>query len=786
MKIGGGLTSYGAGLSAAPFLYWFELFHSFPFILAALALPAARTRLFPVVMVLFLFLTGLSSYNVFISHDIPSELKKSLSSHQNIRIEGTIRTLNSRPENGLRIDLESVVVENGNGTIPVPGALRIYADIDNSDIAPGNRVRLMARLRPPRNFATPGGFDYVRYLQRRDIIATGYTEQTANLAVIADEVKESIINRIRRWRARLRQQILSNIDSESAPLVNALTTGDRGAITQQQRQLLAQSGLAHLFAISGLHIGLVAAFLYALCRYVYLAIPIGQHKPPPRRILPPLLVPFLFGYMILTGSAISTLRAFIMLVAIVLLCGMARRSRPFDILLVAAFIILVADPLSLFEPSFQLSFAGAAGIALLFPLWRHRLADKPLYLRYPLGLLAANLSATAATMPLVLMHFHILAPAGPLLNMLAIPLVSLIIVPIILVATLCQLFSAPLSLLLFKSAAVILSMFFTFCHTIVNSDYLNAVTIYSSSVEILVPIILAATLFLLYRATEQWRFVICGLSIFIAISAFAFQSPRPLTVTVLDVGQGDSTLLQFPNNKSYLVDGGGLYSDRFDIGEKVVAPALGALGIDRLEAVILTHDHPDHRKGLVYILKHFKVKEFWCGQSAEELHPDLEEVLNAKKIPYRQFEPGWQDLSTGTSLFKIFTIRTVRQKKNDQSLVLYAATGNDGVLLTSDLEKEGIRMLVSSAPPGPVNLLKIPHHGSRYSNPKPLLNTYAPGLSFISVGYNNRYKHPDPTMIEQIKKSSCRIDRTDLDGSIRYLTTGNGWAITHWKKGLFR
>ena len=787
MRLSGGIICYAAGLAIAPFLYWHNVFFVLPFIAAALAFVALRPKQIQIIFTVFLFTLGLNNYHLTTDKDLFPYFEQLFAARSKIVVEGTIDAMNSRPENGLSVELTSVAVGNRGRVDALPGRVRIYIDQNSSELRPGDRVKIYTALRQPRNFAIPGQFDYVRYLNRRNIVATGYTREATDFSIIARDVNWTPVLAIKKWRSRIREQLFATLDEKPAALVNALATGDRGAVSPEQRKLLAESGLAHLFAISGLHVGLIAAMLYFLLRAIYLRIPTRLVKPPPRRVLAPVLMPILFGYMILTGSAISTGRALIMLSAAVILCCLSRRSRPLDTLAAAGFIILTFDPLALFEPSFQLSFAGAAGIIAMLPLWQPKLAGKPILIRYPLGLLAVNLSATLTTTPFILMHFHTLAYASPLLNMLAVPLIAFIVVPLILAASFASLFSTQISTLLFELASEVVVPFFSFCDQIISTDLLRAEKAYLSPATI-AAVMLAVFAITFMRNTLNIKRIILGilaiglLTILPALS----NSDRKLTVTALDVGQGDSTLVQIPDNSSYLIDGGGLYSDRFDVGEKLLAPALGFLGVKQLDAVILTHDHPDHRKGLVYILKHFTVREFWCAIPQSELHPTLREPLTEKKIKCRQFLPGWTDVHSRSGTMKVFVAAGKLPDKNDRSLVVFSKFKNDGVLLTGDLETTGINELAMAPSPGPVTLLKIPHHGSRNSDPTLLFRKFGAETSFVSVGYNNRYRHPHPSIVNKINNIPSQLFRTDSDGSMRFASKGTGWAITHWKKGLFR
>jgi competence protein ComEC len=786
MYLTGGLLFYSAGLALAPYLYDHDLFRVAPFLFAGFALLCKSRYLFPVTIALCMFSFGLNQY--FLANLIDPEDRRAIvaTSNRPIIIEGEIKTINSRPDNAASIDIDSVWLFYDQKETRLTSKIRISVEQMNEPLLPGDTIRLQTRLKEQRNFKTPGAFNYKRYLLRRDIVATGFALKSSNIARIHSEKSWNPATALKVWRSQIRQQVNDALTPETAPFVNALAIGDRGAMSISQRKLLAESGLAHLFAISGLHLGLVASLLYLGSRSIYLRSFASRLGIPARRLLPPLLLPLLYGYMILTGSAISTVRALIMLAAVTILCVVSRRTRPIDVLVAAAFLILATDPLALFEPSFQLSIAGAGGIILLLPIWQPYLEKTPSIVRYALTLFAVTLSASLATMPFVLLHFHTLAPAGLLLNLLAVPLVSLLLVPLTLVAVILTLINPAASTFCFQLISAIMVPFTQFVEKCLSIDLLSARTVFMAPSTLIFFSTLA--LFAVSLKYIRQRTIIATTALFISLALTTvpgITKDDELTVYALDVGQGDATILQMPSGKNYLIDGGGLYSERFDTGERLVAPTLGYLGIDQLDAVILSHDHPDHRKGLAYLLRNFPVKAFWSSTPETGIHPSLLKPIQEKQIPTRQFQPGWQQANNESNL-DVFVPGNTSTRLNDHSLVLYARHGSDGLILTGDLEKTGIEELAASSVPGPVTLLKLPHHGSRRSDPSMLLNKYRPKLAFSSIGTNNRYGLPHSTVLATLTNASVPLQRTDRDGTIRLTSKGQGWAITHWKKGLFR
>jgi competence protein ComEC len=588
-------------------------------------------------------------------------------------------------------------------------------------------------------------------------------------------------------RASLGRFIDRRLDPGRAPLVRALVIGDAGGFDPALRDLLSRSGLSHLFSISGLHFSLLAGLLYAAALCLWRRSETLLLHAPPRRFLPLALLPVLAGYLLLTGAALPTRRAFLLAAAGAGLLLWRRRCRPLALLASVALLMLLAEPLALFDPSFQLSFAGVLGILLLLPRWQQRLTAAPRPLRWTALLALTTVAATVATAPLCLHHFHLLAPAGLLTNLLAVPVVSLVAVPLGLAgALLVPLWPAAAALLLqgcgATTAAVLAAV-----GRVVAWPPLAGYRFYLPASATVAAALLAAAL-LLPGGEGRRRWLRPGLAAAGLLLLLLPSVPPPgLSVTAVSVGQGEALLLTRPDGRHYLIDGGGLPGERFDVGQRLLAPALGRLGVRALEAVVLTHDHPDHREGLQHVLEHFPVGAFWSALPPEHLEPALAEILRRRGIPALRFAPGWSPLAAGPDeTFALHAPPTAEGSPNDQSLVLYCRFGRDGVLLTGDLERAGVETLLASALPGPVNLLKLPHHGSRHSEPQRLLEQLRPQLALVSAGAGNPMRLPHPAVVADLDRRKIRLLRTDRDGTIRCRSTGDGWRGEVWRRGLFR
>jgi len=751
--------------------------------LAFFVLPIDRAK--PIFLLAALFFAGALQYQF---QTTPPENDQHIcrsADSGNLLLEGTVIQHQTRPNHGAVLLIETCAAGRHAPLAPTYGRVQVTVETDSTPLRPGDQVRLQTVLRRPQRFETPGEFDTPRHLAWRNIFVTGFIRDSRDIVRFTAIADAPFSLTLQRFRQQVGAHIDAHIDRQTAPLLRALATGERGSIEPDQRALLARGGIAHLFAISGLHLGLVAGLLYFLSLTLYRYSPHLLQFSPPKRLLPLLLLPVLAAYLVFTGSALSTWRA-LLLLSLLALAGLTRRRTTGPGLLVAAAgLVLFFDPLALFEASFQLSFAGAAGIVAVWPRWLQLSRRLPRLATPPLSIAVASAAATLATLPFVLFHFHLLAPAGLLLNLVAVPVVSLIAVPATLAGTVILPWLPQTATFFLTIAGFCLDRLLALTTITLALPGLGGTLQFLSPVALLIIGLLSWVL--LFSAWSWPRRAATILAGTLLLTGFHFAPPWPdrLRVAALSVGQGDATLLQTAGGKSYLIDGGGLYNANFDTGERLVAPALGRLGIRHLDAILLTHPHPDHTNGLVYILQHFPTKEFWSPLPASALPAPLQSVLAQRQIPIRIFPAGWSQPDPFNPEIALFVAQN-QSSANNASLVTYARNGNDGVLLTGDLEQDGINALCLALPPGPVTLIKIPHHGSRKSLPGPLLTRLRPLQAFVSVGRNNRYGQPHPLVLAELQSARIPLHRTDLNGSLLFTSNQHGWTTQTWRYGLFR
>ncbi len=289
-------------------------------------------------------------------------------------LEGKVITVEKRASGGYRLRAEMrQVMQKQGGAATVSGDVLVYIKEGELQVRPGQIVRWRSRLRRPFSFGSPGEFNYPLYLAARGLYITAFIAHAEELVILANHPEQHVAY-LENLRHTLAAKIEQVVPDNAAGLVQSLLLGIRGGISAEQRQILSESGVAHLFAISGLHFGLLALLLYQIGKWLYTRSRRLILWCPPQRILPVLLILPLGAYLLLTGNAWATRRAFLMVSVVALLFARGRRTPPFALLATVALGLLLFNPLALFQPGFQLSFAGVAGILAWLPYWQRPLA----------------------------------------------------------------------------------------------------------------------------------------------------------------------------------------------------------------------------------------------------------------------------------------------------------------------------------------------------------------------------------------------------------------------------
>ncbi len=770
-------------------------------VLCYAALRGRSARLSPLVLLTAL---GYLAIQPWVSPVLPADHISRFADDAARRIFGQVLTEPVRLEGRRRFVLAVRRVEDGAGSRSASGKLRVTLPEPAVDLRPGDRITFEGKIRRPRNFHNPGGFDYRRYMAFQGIRATTWARKDS-LSVLSLGRAAPGPGVVDRYRGRIRAAVEKAADGAATAVLLALVIGDRDGIPPALREDFNRVGVGHLLAISGLHIGTVAGIAFLLFRLL-----LSLWEPLLWRAWTrpgAALLAFLpaLGYGAVSGWSPSTQRAVLMVGAFLLACLVKRETEPVNTLGLAALTILALHPPALFSISFQLSFAAVAaillGLSALYP--RDPFAEHP-----PKGMGeritafgVVSLLAILGTLPLVAHSFNRVSLIGLLANFIFVPAIGFLVVPLGLFAAFTNPLVPWLSESLFRLDGWILRPALWLMERLSEIPLAAVRTVTPSVPEILIYYAIGLGLLGLIHAAKRpgapgavsrrTALAVVALGgLALAGDIFYWVHQRFLRedfrVTVIDVGQGSGALLELPGGRCMLLDGGGFYDNSiFDVGKWIIAPLLWRKKIRTVETLWLSHPNADHLNGLLYIAEHFHVKRIITnGEPAEtEGYRALESILGRRSIERIDFDALDRSRTVDGVRFDILhppvdfrhraADRPWGNDENNNSLVVKATFGETSILFPGDIQRPAEAELIRLAR-GDLRgtVLLSPHHGSRTSSSPALLEAVSPEVVIISAGWRNRFRFPHPSVLDRYRKLGCRVFRTDLHGAVTLTTDG--------------
>lgn len=805
------LITYGMGLFGGQFNLSFSL-QSMPFLLVLLSLwfllfLLKKVRWASFLVFSFFFFLGFFSIQNYLYPNLPPTHLSHFIHSERIVLEGTIDHTPQRTQTGTQLLIYSQKIITRDQSIPVEGRLLLFLRESDPPLRIGDRIRFICRLHQPHGFHNPGVFSYERHLAFERIYTVGFLSHERLWVKVGEGFKNPILLKIESWRDHIRSFLKKETPQPSSSIFQALVLGEQGMIPEEIRESFITTGIAHLLAISGDHLGIVAflsfsLFLGLMKRSEYLLLSISVKKWAAGLTLPCLLL-----YTFIAGGGISVIRAAIMVITFFLAIVFDRARHLLHTLGLAALLILLFSPPSLFDVSFQLSFLAVLSILYLVPRLHQILKQKEIDLPHKIlwrerigkyfGLsFLATVVAILGTTPFVALHFNRISLIGFFANLVAIPWVGFLIMPISLIASLFSFFFYPLASLLMTVNQFLVTLL------------LKAIDLFASfpfaSLYLPTPTPLEIILFYLLlflgvhlRKSKKIKYLFAGICVFFLCDLIYWQYQgafrQDLRVTFIDVGHGDSILIEFPKGKTMLMDGGGLRDDRFDIGKNVIAPFLWKKKIQKIDTMVLTHPDPDHLKGLNFIVSHFRIGQFWDNgcRIQSESYLELEKTLQRRKIERLSLHEGCPPQFINGVEISILNppigssgprTQVTPSFLNNQSLVMKLRFHHFSLLLTGDIEREAEGRMIRKGDLLRARVLKVPHHGSLSSSSPLFLATVKPEYAVVSTGKGNLWPLPHPEVIERYKQIGTRLFRTDQHGAITVTTDGHHIKMTPFRR----
>lgn len=634
--------------------------------------------------------------------------------------------------------------------------------------SPGAIVRAATRLRRPKNFRTPGAFDWVGHLASRGVYVVGSARGVVDVLSSAPAGPT-------RWLSAWRRQIATAIDAtgstSATPILRALVIGDDAGIPPAVRDEFARAGVAHVLSVSGLHLALVVAGASWLTRWVWSRSAWLLVRSNVDVVSASVGALAAVTYGVLAGLATPTARSALMVVLGLGATLIGRRPEPMRALGLTALVIMWCRPGASREAGFQLSFVSV--LALL------SMARPPAESRPRLALvreaLRASVVASVATTPLTAFHFHQVSLIAPLANLVVIPLFGSVVLAPALAGACCVGFVPVAAHALFSVATLVLQVAVALVEWLAGWPWAAVETPIPSAWELIAMYGLLVGPRLPSR--ELGLGVVGVAALFLVADAGMAARARGLSgslrITFLDVGQGDAAVVQWPDGRVMLVDAGGFPGSDFDVGSAVVAPFLASARIRGIDLAIVTHPHPDHFAGMPAVFARHPVGLFWWDglPASGDVWARLDAVARARDVrrerPLPQWNvPGWPGLSV------LHPPGEWSSSPNDASVVVALRWRVFGALFTGDAERAAEAAMAAEGRLQPTTVLKVPHHGSRTSSTAGFLDRVRPRIAVISAGTDNRYGLPAPDVEARYRARGVCVLRTDRCGAVTVVTDG--------------
>ncbi len=562
-------------------------------------------------------------------------------------------------------------------------------------------------------------------------------------------IKVSPFNLLYKIRDRIRTLF------REAPILGALVLGREMDISEGLKRDFIQAGIIHLFAVSGLHFGVIFIFLLFITSFFF--------RKRTGAVLSFLILSF---YFFVVGIHPSVVRAYIMISLYVSAVILYRDYDLLSALSFSALVILILNPLEIEDPGFLLSFSSVFGIYLF-----DKMVDKESLIK-PFYIMALTIWIWMLNLPIIINFFH----RVPLFSILFTPFLGVFasfFIPFSFFISFVSLISSHISLFLISVIKPVLALYETTVHLVAHFPLSSLIFPSLSFYKIVFWYIFLAMLFFFIKEKRYKKALLSIFILFLVLFVFLFY-PLPLGIHFISVGEGDAIFINYPHGVNILIDGGNIYS-----GNRVVN-YLKKNGVNILDAIFITHPDIDHWGGLKDVLSEFKVNRvFINGQTTKDRgYNELLNSILAKGILLESVKQG-DKFYVGDNLS--ITIlsppgKGFFEKDNNNSIVLGLRYGSFSAIFTGDLEAEGEYYLVNKKLLAHYDVLKVSHHGSKSSTTPLFLDAISPSCAIISVG-KNRYGHPSKKVVKLLKIYGVKVYRTDIDGDIKVLSYGRGWKV---------
>lgn len=732
-----GIVAFLAGimllfqLAALPGVYWAFL------IIPLLALLLIRSRLRLIICIALGFLYALFRADLILQRQLPLELEAT-----DIVVEGIIIGIPRQSSRRLQFEFKVDQLDSITNQLVRNSMFRLNWYDDFPQINPGEKWQLMVRVKKPNGFMNPGNRDYEASLFQQGINASGYVKQGEKRAGSATPVVQKIHH--------LRQTLYVDLQHSNKKLnavIPALGLGIRDDLTSEMWDVLTGTGTTHLMAISGLHIGLIAALAFFIGRWAWSLPVFTLHWIPAQKMGVVFAMCAALAYTALAGFSIPTQRALIMVLVIMMGLFFNRQLSRFDVFFMALLAVLLFSPAAVLTAGFWLSFAA---VAIIFYVVSGRTKSIGIWHRH----LRIHFIIALGLVPLTLLFFGQNPLMAPLANIIAVPLIGGLVTPLVLLGMMFLKIYQPLGILIISFADQLIDTFWPFLEWL-NKFQSTHLHVPQMSQGLVISTLSGIILLLMPRGLPgRWL----GGIFLLPVLLIKLEGPatNEFEFTLLDVGQGLSAVIRTEHH-TMLYDTGPKFSADFDTGQAVVIPFLKSIGIDILQKVIISHGDNDHIGGYNSLIKDVDVHE--------TLTSVPEKLEGVSVVPCKK---GQQWQWDGVTFTILHPNQETYANGNNRSCVLKVDNGLHSVLLTGDIEAAAELDLLKQGIDLDADILVVPHHGSNTSSTAAFIDAVSPEYALFPAGYRNRYHFPVPSVIERYRNSDIQLLDTASSGAIRF------------------
>lgn len=755
-------------------------------VIAVLRIKLSETSLFVIAVILTAGAGALSLANK--EYKTPDEILD-VERIKDVRIFGEISRIELIRNGEIRLLVETDSIEAGGTNINK--RLELICSVKEMSLDStrglynklhiGNYISVSGNYDMGRDRRNPYEFDYRKYLQLNNIDGILYSYQINDLSII-DNKSDYFSNFIFTIRKSIDCQIKKLHNAEAAALIRGLVLGDKSEISYETRQEFINAGMAHILAVSGLH----TAYILLIFTFLFSRFNIRL------RIIS--TIAGLIFFLLITGGQPSVFRAVIMGTIILAAQLSGRSTNIYNSLALSAIIILVINPADLFNAGFQLSFAAVLSMAYFYNFFKERISVfniKPVWIKKATLFILVSVSAQIGTIPLILIYFGKLSLISIIANIIAIPLAG-VIVAIGILTIILSYISASAALVYASANELFTWLFLTTAHITGNIKY-GYLQIRDFSIpDTLIYFSLIIPIFYLYNKFTNVRakiiiicFMFANLIILTRLDDEDLLPENNLSIMMIDVGQGDSFLVKFPNGQTALIDAGN-YSAYFDYGERIIYPLLNNLNIEKIDYAFVSHMDADHCGGFLSLVRHKAIDSLYKPpiDSLDVEDYIFEDFLQKNGIKFRYYPHGILNIG-GVRIYSISDYNDFyldKASRNDRSAILMLVYGKTSFLFTGDastrVEKIMNKRYASFLD---CDVLKASHHGSSTGTSEKFLDFVKPDYALISAGISNKFKHPSLKTVERLHAAGSEILRTDKSGAVLMRSDGKNLRIIDWK-----